>query len=330
MNYVQVQQFLVIAKYMNLSKAAKELYISQPALSLALSRLEKELGLRLFFRDSNKLILSPAGEELYSHFKNLQNAHQTLLQQAELLKRKPDKCLNLGFSGSTVQFLALAQSNPFAKYTRRTVQKIYADPELLTELLVSGQIDFAITYPPLQDERLSSISIAHEEVVLAASAKHPLAKHDSIPLISLTEESFCTQSREFKLRGYIDDILAKVGFFPKYVQECKTLDEFTSLIAEKAGSDDYLAFCPASAFQNVYTNGYKMIHLSDCDLVRVTTLSWLTESKVQYQEKEFIDGIVQDYSKQSDQHSAMLRLYNASLRELSVANDMMEKIHELE
>lgn len=322
MNNVQVQQFLMIAKYMNLSKAAKELYISQPALSLALSRLEKELGLRLFFRDSNKLILSPAGEELFGYFKDLQNAHQALLQKAELLKREPAKCLNLGFSGSSVQFLALTQNNLFSKYTSRTVRKIYADPSLLTELLLSKQIDFAIAYPPLQDEHLSSVNIAREEIVLAASSAHPLAQFQSVPLSALNNTSFYAQSREFKLRSYLDDILAKVGFFPKYVKECDSLEEFTKLIAEKAGTADYLAFCPESAFQNVYSHGYRMIHLSDCNLARVTTLSWLTESKIQYQEKQFIEGITQDYGKQASKHAALLRMFNDGVREMSDKNNM--------
>ena len=71
MNYQQVKQYLTIVKHMNLSKAAEELYISQPALSLALGRLESELDVQLFYREGKKLIISPAGEHLYHYFKEL-------------------------------------------------------------------------------------------------------------------------------------------------------------------------------------------------------------------------------------------------------------------
>lgn len=54
MNYQQVKQYLTIVKHMNLSKAAEELYISQPALSLALGRLESELDVQLFYREGKK------------------------------------------------------------------------------------------------------------------------------------------------------------------------------------------------------------------------------------------------------------------------------------
>ena len=50
MDYNQIQRFLMIVKHSNLSGAAKELYISQPALSLSLANMEKELGMPLFYR----------------------------------------------------------------------------------------------------------------------------------------------------------------------------------------------------------------------------------------------------------------------------------------
>ena len=60
--------FLTVVKYMNMNKAAKELYITQPALSFSISRLEKELGLALFYRDKNKLVLSKEAEILLPAF----------------------------------------------------------------------------------------------------------------------------------------------------------------------------------------------------------------------------------------------------------------------
>ena len=53
MDYNQIQRFLMIVKHSNLSGAAKELYISQPALSLSLANMEKELGMPLFYRVKN-------------------------------------------------------------------------------------------------------------------------------------------------------------------------------------------------------------------------------------------------------------------------------------
>lgn len=62
MDYNQIQRFLMIVKHSNLSGAAKELYISQPALSLSLANMEKELGMPLFYRVKNRLVLTPEGD----------------------------------------------------------------------------------------------------------------------------------------------------------------------------------------------------------------------------------------------------------------------------
>ena len=71
MDYNQIQRFLMIVKHSNLSGAAKELYISQPALSLSLANMEKELGMPLFYRVKNRLVLTPEGETLLENFEHV-------------------------------------------------------------------------------------------------------------------------------------------------------------------------------------------------------------------------------------------------------------------
>lgn len=128
MNLLQAQQLLTIVKYMNLSKAASEVYISQPALSLSLGRLEKELGVRLFFRDGNKLILSHDGEVLYDYFRNLNEAHQKLLSKTEELTRpSQEEYITFGFSGSPLQFAALCSTGICDNFQGKHVKIVSAD-----------------------------------------------------------------------------------------------------------------------------------------------------------------------------------------------------------
>ena len=66
-NLSQYKIFYEVAKAGNISKAAKELYISQPAISKAISKLEDSLGLPLFTRSSRGVQLTPEGEILFTH-----------------------------------------------------------------------------------------------------------------------------------------------------------------------------------------------------------------------------------------------------------------------
>lgn len=69
--FQQIKSFLVIAKNKNLSKAANELYISQPALSKTLKRLEDRIGVALFIRSNQGVTLTDAGKELYLTFNSV-------------------------------------------------------------------------------------------------------------------------------------------------------------------------------------------------------------------------------------------------------------------
>ena len=85
MSPLQAKQFLTIVKHMNLTKAANELYITQSALSQSLSKLENELGIRLFYRDGNRLILSKEGNILLPDFEQLVSVHDHLIENAHAL-----------------------------------------------------------------------------------------------------------------------------------------------------------------------------------------------------------------------------------------------------
>lgn len=81
MNFTQIQHFLTIMKYMSLTKAAKELYITQPALSHSLAKLEKELGIPLFYRDNNKLIMTKECSKIFGDFYDLYEMYENLITE---------------------------------------------------------------------------------------------------------------------------------------------------------------------------------------------------------------------------------------------------------
>ena len=76
--------FYAVANTGNISKAAKELYISQPAISKSIQKLEENIGIKLFDRSSRGVSLTPEGELLYAHVKS---AFETLAIGEDKLRR---------------------------------------------------------------------------------------------------------------------------------------------------------------------------------------------------------------------------------------------------
>ncbi len=302
MNYQQVKQFLTIVKYMNLSKAASELYISQPALSLALGRLESELGVKLFYRDGKKLIISPAGEKLHEHFKELKNAHDRLTQEADdIRKHDTEQYVTIGFSLSAMFFATLYMNGLLNSWKNITIKKIFADTQQLTMMLKNGMIDFAVTCPPLRDDRLSNRSIFTERYMLAVSSGHPLASHDSISLKDLEGVGLTGLKKHQPTRKLNDDLCEQNHFVPTYLHEYD-YPEYYGAVARCAHGDQFANFILEDFFERCYGDGYKMIPFEPDNMTRSTELSWLTERKLDLEYKDFLDYLTESLVSQHDYH----------------------------
>lgn len=71
MKLTQLEYFCVAARYHNITKTAKELFVTQPSVSNAIKSLEEEFGVNLFYRHNNKLTLTPEGEKFYKSAEEL-------------------------------------------------------------------------------------------------------------------------------------------------------------------------------------------------------------------------------------------------------------------
>ncbi len=115
MNFLQLEYFLTILKFNSISKAASELYITQPALSQQLIHLEKELATKLFYRKGNSLILTEAGERFRDSAQNMLYEYRTMQTMMAELKD------NGSFCWKTVRsILVFAIANPIRQLHIRT------------------------------------------------------------------------------------------------------------------------------------------------------------------------------------------------------------------
>ena len=114
-NLASYKIFYAVANTGNISKAAKELYISQPAISKSIQKLEENLGTRLFTRSSRGVTLTPEGELLYGHVKD---AFETLNLGEEKLRRSIELGighLTIGVSSTLCKYLLLPYLKDFIK-----------------------------------------------------------------------------------------------------------------------------------------------------------------------------------------------------------------------
>lgn len=296
MDYVQIQRFLAIVKHLNLSEASKELYISQPALSLSLSSMEKELGLKLFYRVRNGLILTPEGEQLLEQFQGIKSAFDALNEKKEQIQQKEECFITLGCMGNSLLYSSLFMTD-ILSCKDHIVQAICADRETILQMLKNGLVDFAITSPALEGHAVGNINLFREDIVLVTSANHPLAHKGGLKLAQLRNEKFYALNRTHHFRRLCDRLCREKGFDPQYAFEGNYLGLYKEIVRQRS-SDNYIAFCASESVEALYGDSYVVHELTDVDFTQSTVLTFMADRKLQYEYADFVNHIVEKYPVQ--------------------------------
>lgn len=218
-SYTSAVHFLTIVKYMNMNRAAEELYISQPALSLSISRLENSLGVKLFTREKKRLRLSKDGETLYGYFNRFKQAHDDLIHKAQDLTQPGSNIVNVAFTGSSFTFSALITSNFLERLSGMIVKVCFVDNDTAKEMLLSRKADIVISSMPLESSSFRAMEVINEKIGIVVNVHNPLAKCGSISLQTLQQQKFHGLAPSSNFRMLCDLILNGLGLSVDYVTE---------------------------------------------------------------------------------------------------------------
>ncbi|MFD3429608.1 LysR family transcriptional regulator [Nocardia fluminea] len=200
-----LRYFVAVADRLSFTAAAEALYISQPALSKQIRRLESHLGAALFVRDSRSVALTPVGAALLPHALRLLATWDAAEAAVESAKAADEAALAIGISTSPGRGILPAVRSrfttafPHAKPVLRLVG--WDDP---TAGLADGASDVAFVWLPLLDsDRYRWLVVATEPRLVALPRSHHLAARDRIEFAELLDEPFLALPRSAgPLRDY--------------------------------------------------------------------------------------------------------------------------------
>jgi DNA-binding transcriptional LysR family regulator len=188
-----LRYFVTVAEELHFTRAAERLYISQPALSKQIRMLERQLGAPLFDRGTGGIRLTPVGEALLPHARQVLAAWDRGWAEVERAKGRQRATLVAGMSTSPGRggLLPAIRSRLTALHPEVTVrlrQFSWDDP---TAGLADGTADVAFVWLPLPDPgRYRWIVAAEEPRLVALPDSHPLARRDVIDFADLLDEPF--------------------------------------------------------------------------------------------------------------------------------------------
>ncbi len=206
MDIKQIKYFLAVAESGGFSKAAQLIHIAQPALSAHVARLEAELGVKLFLRNTKGIELTHAGETLIDHardiLRRLQHAQDTVRHAADELHGE----VVLGLPTTVAMVLTL----PLLKEVRThwphiTLRLVEGHSGWLQEWLLAGRIDAAVLFGTTAHKGLKVQSILNEDLYLVSAANaSPLPTSDAITMQDLAACELIVPAKEHGLRIAID------------------------------------------------------------------------------------------------------------------------------
>lgn len=225
MNISQLPYLIAIASTGSLSGAARQLGISQPALSKYLKNTEREVAQQLFFRNGNRYYPTPAGQIYLNTAQQIINLDNHTHAAISAMANREQVPIRVGVSPNRgVQILSQVYPEFEQRFpdVRLITREAYAQE--LQEQLLTGQLDMILsTHVGFMPEGLRFIPIQREELVLAVPAFHPLVKHDSFLLSELPvadlwdfrDSTFVSPGPQTTMYSLIKELFRAAGITPR-------------------------------------------------------------------------------------------------------------------
>ncbi|CDN15152.1 MAG: LysR family transcriptional regulator [Richelia sp.] len=209
----QLRILKAIAAEGSFKRAADSLYVSQPAVSLQVQNLERQLDVPLFDRGGRRAQLTEAGHLLLNYGEKILSLCQETCRAVEDLQNLQGGTLIVGASQTTGTYLLPRMIGLFRqKYPDVAVQLHVHSTRRTAWSVVNGQVDMAIIggeVPAELTESLEIVPYSEDELVLILPIFHPFAKLDKIQKEDLYKLQFITLDSQSTIRKVIDHVLVK-------------------------------------------------------------------------------------------------------------------------
>lgn len=272
MTLIQIKYFVAVAKCLSFTKAADQLYVTQPALSRQITNMELELNVLLFIRTGRQVKLTPAGQALFVGFSEMYDNYSTLVNDAQNLQKGLNGTLNIGvLDGVNIaDFMPIIYSYFLEKYPNVEMTFKYGSFQSLVTDLYSGKLDIAFTlhFNIVNREYLSFKYVEHSYDHIVLNKHHKLASKKNLTLLDCKDEIFVMISPEDNAESspLIIEACNRVGFKPKY---CFASNLYEQMLWVEAGKGITILDNRMELKTNPYIKFVKMKSHWDPSLVAV-------------------------------------------------------------
>lgn len=202
--------FEAVCRHMSITRAAQELYLSQPSVSLAIGELEKKYEVRLFDRIGKKLYLTPAGEELLGYARPLLSQIDDMEQHLRSGARK--SILRVGVSMTVGSCLLPACAEQFAgDYPDIRVEALVERTSLIEQKVLENELDIGFVEGLPKAPQLIISPFAEDELAVVCAPDSALLRRGAIRCADLASIPLLLREKGSGTRAVVDNLTDMQG-----------------------------------------------------------------------------------------------------------------------
>lgn len=246
-----LQTFQVVADEGSFSRAAQKLFRTQPAISLALKRLETDLGVQLIDRSSRTLVLTDAGTLVLEYAKRFDGLEKQLRRALTELRDLDAGKLTIGANESTALYLLEHLEAFRRRHPRIAVELRRSLSSEIPDGVLEGSIELgAISYDP-KDPNLAVFELYNDSLTFVVSPKHSLARRRKVSIRELGEETFIAHNVVSPYRERVIEAFRSYDVRLNMAVEMPTIETIRRLVQRNLG----VAFLPKMCVEQEIKNG---------------------------------------------------------------------------
>jgi DNA-binding transcriptional LysR family regulator len=207
----QLEVFVAIAATGTVRAAAERLFVTQPAVSMALAELERQLNGQLFDRERGRLHLSPRGKEALPMAQEILERLHELLRQSDDTSAALSGELRVGASNTVGNYLVGDLLGPFvARHPRVSLQVSVENTHAITSGLLEYRLDIGCVEGPVNHPQLDVMPWRDDALVVCAAASHPLALRTALQARHFKDAKWILRERGSAMRALAEQAMTSL------------------------------------------------------------------------------------------------------------------------
>ncbi len=226
--------YVTVCDTMNMTIAGERLFLSQSAVSQAISELERHYETKLFDRLSRKLYLTPSGHKLLSYARHIVSMNEEAA--CEMKNLKEQGYLRIGASVTVCTCVLPKYISKCRKLWPRTKTEVYEEnTERIEDLLLHNNIDLGIVEGCIKSGDIISLPYLEDELVPVCGAEHPFHNRKEISPSQLSLENFIIREAGSGTRKTFEEVMSanQISWNAGWI--CNNVDTIKSAVQENLG-----------------------------------------------------------------------------------------------